>query len=238
MKQRIIDFVKAHWLVLLAIVGAFILYISFSVGQSEKTKLAADIAALKAKNEMIQTNRDSLSKELVILKKKNTDITHEKDSISVVKDKQSLQLAILIRKHKQEIDSLTNPSVSNDSVFARLQPIYPNLDSEPLVYPFSGTQVRQIYGVAISYPRIQKEYTLQTMVLQTTNNLISVYRNSEKNYQDQIKNLTKNIDACSEQINNKDQQLKDTNKQLNRKTFWNWTYKAAAVALAAFAIFK
>jgi hypothetical protein len=112
------------------------------------------------------------------------------------------------------------------------------LYEEPLIYPFAGGQVRQIYATAVSYPRIQKEYTLQTSLLQSCNNLNKSYLDSEKNYKAQVDNLTKNIAMCDNQLVNKDQQLKNTQKQLNRKSFWNWVYKAAGIALAGVVIFK
>jgi hypothetical protein len=237
-KQTIIDFLKKNWFTLALILTAILLVIFYQVGQSAKTKLIADNAVLTAQNVMIQAGRDSLKAEFNKLKKENGVISHEKDSISLVKKKTEAQLAQLIKIHKREIDSLTNVAVSNDSLFKRLQAIFPNIDAEPLTFPFAGGQVRQIYATAISYPRIQKEYTLQTSILQGCNALNKRFAESEKNYMEQVDNLNKNIAAADEMIGNKDQQIKNTQKQLNRKTFWNWTYKAGAAVLAAFLIFK
>ncbi|MDD5565037.1 MAG: hypothetical protein PHQ91_15095 [Thermoanaerobaculaceae bacterium] len=237
-KQTITDFLKKNWFTLTLILAVILLVIFYTIGQKAKTKLIAGNAVLSAQNVMIQAGRDSLSAENKKLKSENVVIQHEKDSISLAKRKAEVQLAQMIRIHKREIDSLTNKDVPNDSLYGRLQPIYPNIDEEPLIFPFAGGQVRQIYATAISYPRIQKEYTLQTSILQGCNALNGRFAESEKNYQKQVDNLTKNIAAADEMIGNKDKQIKNTQKQLNRKTFWNWTYKAAAAALAAILIFR
>jgi hypothetical protein len=237
-KQEVIDFLKKNIKSALIVIGAIVLLIWLGILVGRLKSMAAKMSSLTTSDQIITRDRDSLLAENIRLKAIQSIIKHEKDSIIVIKEQKEAQLQALIRKHHREIDSLVNPLVPNDSVFARLQPIYPNVDHEPLNYPFAGTQVRQIYSVAVSYPRIQKEYTLQTSVLQSCNALNTKFRDSELNYQKQIDNLTKNISACDQLVKNKDQEVKLTKKQLGQKTFWNWTYKAAALVLAGFVILK
>jgi hypothetical protein len=200
--------------------------------------MAAEYARLQSADQIIQRNRDSLNAELVKLQIQNGIIQHEKDSISILKEKSEKELRLLIRRHEAEIDSLTSKLIPYDSLYSRLQPIYPNINKEPLLYPFSGIQVRQIYGIAVAYPRMQKEYTSQTNLLQLSTSLNKIYKDSEKNYKDQVENLRSNISSCNEQLKNKDQQIKISQKQLKNKNFWNWTYKAAVLVIGGVAIFK
>jgi cell division protein FtsL len=236
MKKWIIDFLKNNKMLLLLIAVTIIAIISMSIGIKTIQKRAADLAKLQVQNEMIQADRDNLAAENTKLKLEAFQIQKEKDSIIIAKSKQEAYYKAIIKKHEKEIDSLLN--VPNDTIYVRLQPIYPNLDQEPLAYPFSGGQIRQIYSVALSFPRLQDEYKLQTIILNTCNTLNKEYQVSEGNYKQQIDNLNKNIAACDNQVIIKDKELKLTQKQVKRKSFWNNVYKGGIIVLGTLAVLK
>lgn len=238
MKQRFYDFLKANkWYI--AAILAIIIIIIYVV---YRERVIADYATRYTKDQTIiaglQQDRDDYKLENEALKKENQKIQHDKDSISIAKDKQERQLRALIAKHKHEIDSLLSVTIPNDSVYALLQPFYPNPDSEPLEYPFAGSQIRSIYYTTISYPRLKSEYSLQTLLLGSCNALNKKYQDSELNYKAQIDNMTKNIAACDKQLGLKDDQLKITSRKLKNRTFWSWVEKGAIIAIGGYAILK
>jgi hypothetical protein len=237
MKQKILDFIKAHLPYFIMAIMIILLIVYFVLSVRHISNLAAEYAKLETTNEAITKDRQFLEKENTKLQKEKKIIQHAQDSIIAVQGKQAIQLAQMIKKHKHEIDSLTSLTIPEDSIYKRLQPIYPNYDNDPLNYSFGGCQIRDIYSTAVEYPRIKKEYGLQTNLLQTCNNLNGKYRDSENNYQAQIGNLNKNIADANQQYGIINDQLKLKQKELNHKNFWNWTYKGGLIALAAKIIF-
>jgi hypothetical protein len=226
---------KKTILIVLIAIGVMLF---IAIRESGRKTIIADLATSEANIEKIKKDRDYLQKENTKLIRENMVIQEEKDSISKAKVAQEIALNNMVRRHKREVDSLISASVPSDTVYAKLQTYYPNYFNEPLPYPFSGGQIRDIYSTTLQFPRLQKEYTLQTSILQSCNSLNAGYRDAETNYKAQIENLNKNISTYTDEIGNKDNQLKLTEKKLNKKSFWNWVYKAGAVSFAALAIFK
>jgi hypothetical protein len=234
--KQVIDFLTKN-IKTITIVLLVIIFLVYGISRERRiARISAELATLKVIDDEIKKDRDSLNIQNKLLVIENKGIKHKIDSLKELLNRETIQLAIVIKKHKKEIDSLLN--VPNDTIYVRLQPIYPNPAQEPLKYPFSGTQIRQIYTTAINYPMLQNEYGLQTGQLNTCFELNKKYEDSESNLWSQIDNLNKNISYADQQINNRDQQLKLTQKQLKRKTFWNWTFKGAAVAIGVYAILK
>lgn len=238
MKQRILDFVKKNLLyfILLLIVAVVIFY-----GISRERaiiRLASELAKKDFMFDELQKDRDSYKAEAEKLKKGYDGIVKERDSVLAVKVVKEKELEYVKKKHRRQIDSLLNKNISNDTVYLRLQPIYPIPGYEPLLYPFSGSQIRQIYSTAVSYPRLQVEYELQSGLLNTYNDLNKKYQLSEKNLLKQVENLNNSLKTCDEQITIRSEQLKLKQKQLKRKKFWNWTYKGAVIVIGGYAILK
>jgi hypothetical protein len=236
MKQKIIDFLKKHILLGIALLALIVFILLATKLERQFIKTSADLVALQIADQALQRNRDSLQVYNIRLREENKRIQHEKDSIKILQSRQKAYLAYVIKKHKQEIDSLLN--VPNDTVYVRLQPIYPNPEEEPLIYPFSGTQIRQIYSTALSYPRLQKEYYLQGNILIGCGELNKKYEASETNYKVQIENMNKNIVACDQQLGIRDQELGITQKQLRQKTFWGWVFKGTTIIFGTIAVLK
>lgn len=234
--MKIINFLKKNWKYILGLL-VVILIIGYTVIRELRiVAVAEEKLKLELRINELETQRDQIIAENSNLIKENKQITHEKDSIIVMKDRLEKDMQVLKKKHKHQIDSLLN--IPDDTVFVRLQPIFPNYDGDPLKYPFSGSQIRQIYTTAISYPMIQQEYGLQAKQLLTCNSLNKKYEESEVNYKAQVENLNKQIGNCDTQLGIKDTQIKKSQKQLNRKTFWNWTQKGGLVIIATLFILK
>lgn len=236
MKQKIIDFLKKHILLCIAFLALVVFIILATILERQVIKTSADLVALQIADQALQKNRDSLQVYNIRLREENKRIQHEKDSIKILQSRQKVYLAYIIKKHKQEIDSLLN--VPNDTVYVRLQPIYPSPAEEPLIYPFSGSQIRQIYSTALSYPRLQKEYYEQGNILISCGDLNKKYEASESNYKAQIENMDKNIVACDQQLGIRDQELGITQKQLRQKTFWGWFFKGTTIIFGTIAVLK
>lgn len=236
MKNKIIEFLKknAKYLIILLVAIAVIVY--SVIRESRIITMTEEKVKLELRIDELQNQRQALVDENEALIQEKEKISREKDFILLIKEQQEKELEKIKIKHKKEIDSLLN--IPDDTVYVRLQPIYPNYDNNPLKYPFSGSQIRQIYTTAISYPMLQKEYSLQSTLLTTCNTLNKTYEASEANYKAQVDNLNKQISNCDQQIGLKDSQLKITQRQLNKKTFWNWTQKGLIVVITTIAIFK
>jgi len=235
----IIDFIKKYWKYFkyVFLIFAVITVLVYAICRERKiANYAAENTELVLRINFLQDQRDSVVLENDGLIKEQLKINHEKDSIITIQDRLKKDMEYLIAKHKKEIDSLLN--IPDDAVFLRLQPIFPNYDGGSLKYAFSGSQIKQIYSTAISFPMLQQEYRLQTKQLLNCNNLNKTYEASENNYRDQVNNLNRQISICDQQIGLKDSELKITQKQLSRKTFWNWTEKGALIVLGTLFVFK
>ena len=234
--KKLIDFIKKNW----SIVAIVCLIIGFMIYASSREKQIANDAAEKARLRQQVANeyakRTQIQLENIVLEAERDKLKEQRDSVKAAQDKQQAYYEAEIRRHKAEIDSLMN--IPNDTIFVRLQPIFPNFDQGPLLYPFSGSQIRQIYHTAISYPRLQKENDLQKDLLATCINLNNEYEKSEENFNAIIDNLNKNIESCDKQLSLKDDELKITERQLSRKNFWNWTQKGIIAAAVTFIILK
>lgn len=230
------DFLTKNFKYVIIFLIALAAVIYFVLKEKQVARISANLTKLQLSYELLRQDRDVLKRQGDSLQAENKKIQQQKDSINKVQQYEKLQLAFLIQKHKKQIDSLLN--VPNDTIYVRLQPIYPRPAQEPLQYPFSGTQIRGIYSTALSYPRLQNEYGLQTTQLNTCNDLNKKFQESENNYKAQIVNLNKSIVDCDKQVGVKDQELKLTQKQLKARTFWSWVEKGAIIAVGAYAIIK
>lgn len=236
MKQKILDYLKRNILLIIALV-ALIVFVIIATNLAKKLLVtSSDLVALRIADDALRVNRDSLQVQNIRLRETNKLIQHEKDSIKRLQDQQKSYLAYVIKKHKEEVDSLL--SIPNDTVYVRLQPIYPSPAEEPLVYPFSGSQIRQIYSTAVSYPRLQQEYLLQGNILISCGELNMKYEASENNLKAQIENLDQNIAACDEQLGIRDKEIEITQKQLKQKTFWSWVFKGTTIIFGTIAALK
>jgi hypothetical protein len=220
------------------ILTAIILILLFFVGnrQANLVKKAAEMSSLQTQFDGLWREREGLKLEIEYLSEKNGKLRENIDSIKAVQEQDKKLLSETIKRHEREIDSLLN--VPSDTVYVRLQPIYPNIGQEPLIYPFSGSQIKQIYHTAISYPRLVDEYSAQTKILQDCEVLNGQHELVEKNYGEQVALLKTNIEKCDEQISLKESQIKIMEKESQNKNFWNWAYKGALVVLGVFAIAK
>jgi exonuclease VII large subunit len=158
------------------------------------------------------------------------------DSLILLKKDLQKQMTDQATQFKKEIDSLLN--VPNDTIFGRLQPIYPNLDLSPLLYPFSGSQIRQIYSTALSYPRLMEQYRTQETMLNLSDELNTKYQLSLRNYASKIENLNANLLACDNQIQIREEHLAIREKQLRNKTVWNWIFKGTTIIFATYSAIK
>jgi len=186
----------------------------------------------------VQKDRDEYKKTGDELRKAYDELQKEKDIAVVELDKKKVQLYWMQVRHKREIDSLLNVNIPDDTVYVRTGLIFPNYDGGELKYPYSGSQVRQIYAIGITYPRIQKEYTLQTGLLNSCYDLNSKYKAAENNLLAQIGNLNKNIAAADRQIEIQGKEINILNKKVRSKGLWNLIWKGSLIGIGAYAILK
>lgn len=234
--QKLFEWLKKNWkYCLLAILAIFI--ISWvALRENKISKQQRKITTLEAENKIIQVDRDNLVNALKILEGQYGKIEASNDSLKRLLSKYQMDLANLKKKHKSEIDSLTKIPI--DTVYVRLNEVYPNLDNTPLNYPFSGYQIRGMYNTAVQYPMLEAEYSLQGETLKTCLWLNEGYSEGISNLESQVENLRTNIGKCDQQIGNYKSEIVILNKKVKSKTFWSRTLSVITLVSTGIAILK
>ena len=217
--KTLIEFLKSRTLII--IVGVALLISLFSIKQCQRKVLIKKINTLEVTNAGINQDRITLENSLKVLQSNFDKISGSNDSLKKVLAIYQKQLTDMIKSHAQEIEELLK--VPNDTIYVRLQPLFPNYDSSPLQYPFSGSQIHGIYSTALSYGMVQQEYALQTKSLSTCLGLNAGYENGILNLNHQVTNLQDNINKADSQIKNYDKEVVILNRQIAKKGFWNKT---------------
>jgi len=234
--MRILNWLKKNkkYIILTVVVILIVSWISFReviiVQQNKK------INALEFDNSKLSFERSNLSILLKLKQREYDFIKSSNDSIKFVLVNKQKELEKLIAKHKKEIDSLMN--IPPDTVYKRLEEMYPNFDNSPLEYPFSSSQIIPIYKTSVSYPKLQQEFALQSNTLIDCNNLNIGYENGIVNLNEQIGNLQSQVGKADEQINNYQREIKIINRKVKTKSFWNKTLLITAGIATGIAILK
>ena len=225
MKNIIWEFIKKHLQTVLIIILCILLVSIYSIKQNQVARFAAKVATLQADYDAMNNDRKQLEIERDKLILEGLKQQRRIDSISNVLTVKKKELSDLIKQHAQEIAELTN--VPPDTVYLRLTDIYPNYDTEPLKYPFAASQITQIYSTALSYPRLQQEYSLQTNILSSCNDLNVKYKESESMLKAQIDNCLKDVGIANSQIDNRNTVIDSYIKKDKRSSFWKKTLSIA-----------
>lgn len=235
-QEQIFQLVKKNFPYILMILIIIALMVFGGISQQNIAVWKKQVDLKELQFQQLQKVRDSLEIENKNLIADLQTADKERDSLIEVKIVLQKQMEWLEWKHKKDIDSLIN--VPDDTAFVRLQPIYPNSDLSPLQYRFSGSQVRQIYSVALYYPRLQSEYTLQGSLLSNSNSLNTKYATSLKNYESRVNNLNLSLLYCDDQIKIREEHLVIKDKQLRNKSIWNWIFKGTTIIFATYSAIK
>ena len=231
---KLLEFLKSRTFII--IVAVILLISLFSIKQCQRKVLIKKINTLEVTNAEIANDRITLENQLKVLQSNYDKITGSNDSLKLVLIKYQKQLRDLIKSHAQEITELLK--VPNDTVFVRLQPLFPNYDNTLLQYPFSGSQIHGIYSTAISYGMIKDEYVLQGKSLTACLGLNTGYENGIKNLTDQVTNLRDNINKCDSQVENYNKEVGILNRQIAKKGFWNKTLIGGIAAAVLVIVLK
>ena len=235
--MKTIDWLKKYQYWIIAVIGTLI--IGFAIYQEIRlVKLQNKYAALGVQYYIIQKDRDDYKLRADLLEKKYDSLKLQKDSAIAELDKKKAQLFWLQKKHKREIDSLLNTSVPVDTIYKRTNLLYENWDGGVLEYPFSESQLWQIYAYGVEYPKIKEEYGLQTGVLNSCFDLNNKYKLAENNLKSQILNLDSDIKAANSQLVIQYGQISTLNKQAKVKNIWSTVFKGTTILALFFAVIK
>lgn len=240
LSERIILFanivIKMCWKQLVLIITGILVIVWICAREKKIAGQAGDLARMDHKIAFIEVQRDNLAGENDILKEENRKITASNDSMEYIIACNNRDISDMKIRHRYEIDSLL--AVPDDTVYVRLQPIFPNYNGSPLIYRFSNCQIRSIYCMAVSYPRLEAEFALQGSNLNTCLSLNDGYRESIDNLGGQVENLEKSVLLANDEIDifrDKDiLQAKQLRKEKGRKRIW----QVVSVVSVAFAVFK
>lgn len=219
MKTKIFEILKTYWRYVILITILFVLSFHSCIRNKIIKSQIEKITTLEMSNFAINNDRDKLNILFTQLQRDYIFTEKRNDSLRSVLKKYQSELVSLKKEHAKEIEELLK--IPNDTVFVRLQPLYPNYDNTLLKYPFSGSQIRQIYSGAISYNQVQQEYVLQGKSLNTCLNLNTGYEIGIANLNKQVNTLQDNIGKADLQIGNYQKEVSLLNKKVNRKSFWN-----------------
>jgi len=235
-KEQWFSLIKKNFPYILMILIIIALMIFGGISQRNIGVWKKQVDIKEAEFQKIKKVRDSLAFENWKLNILIRLADKEIDSLILIKEGLQKKLTAQAEQFKKEIDSLLN--IPNDTIFVRLQPIYPNLGLSPLQYPFSGSQIRQIYSVALSYPRLMQQYRTQETMLNISGELQGKYLLSIRNHESKIDNLNASLLACDNQIRIREEHLIITEKQLRNKSIWNWVFKGTTLIFATYSATK
>lgn len=230
------EYIKKYYKYLILIGAIIVLLLFLAIKNRTIRKQTERIVTIEQTNLAINSDRLDLQSQVIRLQIDYKSINTSNDSLKKVLAKYQLNLSNLKKKHALEIAELVK--IPPDTVFLRLQALYPNYDSEPLKYPFSGFQVSQIYTGAITYNMLQTEYTLQGKSLESCLNLNTGYEKGIMNLNSQITGLQDNIGKADLQIKNYNKEVDILTKRVNRRAFWNKVLLGISIAAGGIAIIK
>jgi len=231
MKTSILELIKQwckkNWKYLLLVALVIVLISWISIRETVIKRQTREIAELEFANTALEHQRSTLEIRLKILQSNYDSIEHSNDSMKLVLNQKEKELKEMRKRHEAIIDSLMK--IPDDTIFTRLQYIYPNFNNTPLKYPFSGSQIRQVYNTALRLPMLEQEYNLQGKSLVTCKNLNTGYEKGIVNLENQIGNLQNNIKLADDQIGNYKKEVDILNNRIKKKGFWTRFWQVTAL---------
>lgn len=234
--KTLFDFVKKNWKYTVLVIAVLVISIRGCVRDKIITSQAAKIAELGVINFGLENDRQTLEIQLKILKNNYEKISASNDSMKLVLKAKQKELKDLQIQHTAEIADLLNVPI--DSVFSKLQYIYPNYDGNSLRFPFSESQIRPIYSTALQLPRLQSEYSLQGKTLKSCLDLNDGFEKGTLNLNAQIINLTENIGKADKQIEGYKANEVILKRQVNNNRFWKRALLVTSGVLTGIVILK
>jgi dynactin complex subunit len=219
--MKILQFLKSNWKVTLIIAGVLFVILFYSFKQGQIKRLTAKITTLEMGN--FALNNDRLNLEFINKKLTfdNSVISVKNDSLKKVLAKYQAQLVEMKKSHQAELDDLKK--IPPDIVYVNLNNIFPNVNNEPLKYPFAAQQIGLFYRNTIELGNLTEEYIGLGKSLNTCLSLNNGFESSISNLNKQISNYKSDIAKCDLQGVNYTKNIEILNKQVKNKTFWNRT---------------
>jgi chromosome segregation ATPase len=236
MKAKILAWLKANVKYLILFVVLVFIVSLLGIKQCKVVRLTKKINTLEVLNLSLKQDRVKLDYQLEELNVRYEGIRFTNDSLKSALNTKQKELKALIAKHAAELADLTN--IPPDTVYLRLQTLYPNYDATDLRFPFSATQIKPIYATAISLDMVKAEYTLQGKSLESCLNLNTGYEKGILNLNTQISTLNENIGKADLQIKNYDKEVLVLKRQITKKGFWTKVFMISTGVAVGVAILK
>jgi hypothetical protein len=218
MKTNLLNFLKSNlkYIILVGVIIALLLL--NAIKKATIKRQIEKINSIEMSNFALNNDRSILEAQINLLKLDFASISFKNDSLKIVLKKYQKELIELSIQHKKELEALLK--IPNDTIFVRLQPLYPNYDNTLLVYPFSGSQIRGIYSTSIKFNMLQQEYSVQGKGYNACLVLNDGFEKGILNLNKQILNLNDNIGKADLQIKGYDKEVTLLNRKINRQSFW------------------
>jgi len=210
--------------IILLLIGSVALMFNRVKKDAVKMALLED----KLKNSIV--DQEVFARESAQLRLRYDSLNKIKTVLSADLVKYKSQLYWLQVKHQKDIDSLIKSDTPVDTLYIRTTLLFPNYNQENLLFPYSGSQVKQIYAVGVRYPRLKEEYDQAKTVMNSYYVLNEQYKRSEANLNEQLSVMKRDMSNSAGQIGLQQDQIKLLNKTVSRKTFWQYTEGILGIA--------
>lgn len=234
--KTLLDFLKKNWKYTVLIIAVIAISVRGCIRDKIIISQAKKLVEIGIINIGIENDRQTLEIQLKKLQSEYDKINTSNDSLKLVLKAKQKQLKDMEVQHQKEIAELLD--VPADTIYIRLQSIYPNYDCGETKFPFSASQIKPIYSTALELPRLKDEYVLQGKTLKSCFDLNNGFELANKNLTDQIGNLKTDVEKADEQIKNYKAQEIILNDQVSKNKFWKRTLLITTGILTGVVILK
>lgn len=234
--KTILSYLKLNWKYAVLIIAVIAISARGCIRDKIITSQAAKLAEIGVINIGLENDRYVLEMQLKKLSDDYDKIKSGNDSMKLALKAKQKELKDLQAQHEQEVSDLLN--VPPDTIYFRLQNIYPNYAGSDLKFPFSIEQIKPIYSVSLQFPRLQQEFVVQGKTLKSCLDLNDGFEKGTINLNARITNLTENIGKADKQIEGYKANEVILNKQVSNNKFWKKTLLIVSGVLGVLVIAK
>lgn len=217
--------------IILIAMGLFLLLSLFTCNRmSALERMTEKKTALETKFVLLEKEKADLRADLTVKQANLYLLEGQKSALEFQLAQYKADAQKQIESFKKTISELN--SIPADTVYQNIYSLWSTYGGV-LKFRFAENQIRGIYLSILERDQFESLYikTNKSLLICTDlnikNNLII------GNLSDQNVNFKKQVDLSGSQISNLQDNLKLTEKQLNKKGFWNWVWKGGTIVGAS-----
>jgi hypothetical protein len=188
-------------------------------------KITREKTELLTKFTLLEKEKDDLRAERAIMQDSLKTIESEKLAMEIQFAKDKADTDKQLQAFKDKIKDLS--SLPADTVYQYLFAKWPTY-SGVLKFRFAENQIREMWLNVLERDNYLSLYEKSGISLNDCAKVNLKNNDIIQNLKGQNTNLQQQVDISGSQITNLQDNLKVTNKELNRKKFWNWILKGSS----------